>query len=38
MKEKLVSTTIQDKNLHGGINRSIKNQMKKFVNMDEKDV
>jgi hypothetical protein len=38
MKEKLVSTTIQDKDLHGVINRSVKKQLKQFVNMDEKDI
>lgn len=38
MKEKLVSTTIQDKLLHGVLNRSVKKQMKQFVNMDEKDI
>ena len=38
MKEKLVSTTIQDKILHGVLNRSVKKQMKPFVNMDENDI
>jgi hypothetical protein len=38
MKEKLVSTTIQDKKLHGGINSSIKKQLKRFVNMDEREI
>jgi len=38
MKEMLVSTTIQDKDLHGVINKSIKGQIKQFINMDEKDV
>lgn len=38
MKEKLVSTTIQDKELHGVLNRNIKKQLSQFVNMDEKDL
>ncbi len=33
-----MSTTIQDKELHGVLNRSVKLQLTHFVNMDEKDV
>lgn len=38
MKEQLISTTIKDKYIHGGINAGVKRRLQQFVNMDEKDI